>query len=173
MYLKLIGCILILFSSMFLGYSFKLHSRRTLAAYENLLLCMQVFERDINNCSHDILAITTQLTNIATDANLLLFKNFVSKAKEGDGKPLSAIWRDAVHDCTKQWCYGKEDTDIFLDFGSILGSGNADTQIKNIHRFCDKINERMSYFKNNKNKSDEVLAKLGIYMGILLIIFLI
>ena len=76
MYLKSIGCVLILFSSVFLGYSFKLQTQRTLSAYENLLLCMQVFERDIRHSLNDILTITSQVAGIATDANLLLFKTF-------------------------------------------------------------------------------------------------
>ncbi len=173
MYLKLIGCVLILFSSAFLGYSFKLHTQRTLSSYENLLLCMQVFEREISHTLNDILTITAQVADIAIDANLMLFENFLSKAKESNGKPLSAIWRENVCDCSKEWCYDKEDTNIFLDFGSILGSGDADTQIKNINKFCVKIEERISYLKNKKNKNDEIFAKLGIYIGVLLIIFLI
>ena len=173
MYLKSIGCVLILFSSVFLGYSFKLQTQRTLSAYENLLLCMQMFERDIRHSLNDILTITSQVAGIATDANLLLFKTFLSKAEAADGKPLSAIWCDAVCECSGKWCYDKEDADIFLEFGSILGSGDVGTQIKNINKFCDKVNERTNHLKNKKLKSDEVFAKLGIYMGVLLIIFLI
>ncbi len=173
MYLKSIGSVLILFSSVFLGYSFKLQTQRTLDAYENLLLCMQMFERDIRHSLNDIITITTQVANIAIDANLVLFKTFLAKADIADGKPLSAIWRDAVCDCSKEWCYNKEDVNIFFDFGSFLGSGDVDTQIKNINKFCDKVNERIAYLKNKKIKSDEVFAKLGIYIGVLLIIFLI
>ena len=173
MYFKAIGCILILLSSVLLGYSFKLQTQRTLSAYENLLLCMQVFERDIRHSLNDIMTITTQVTGMATDANLLLFETFLEKAKAADGKPLSEIWRDAVCQCSAKWCYDKGDTDIFLDFGSILGSGDIETQIKNINKFCSNANERITHLKSKKIKSDEVFAKLGIYMGVLLIIFLI
>lgn len=173
MFVKVIGCTLVLMSCSMLGYSCKFKSQRKLMALENIIACMQIFETEIRCCMSDILSATKKMLTVSCADNTLLFEGFLDKAQKSDGIPLSEVWKANINSSTLNCCYNDKELELFSQFGSVLGSGDVETQLNNINIFCARITDRINSLKEKNKKSDDVLAKMGIYAGILLVIFLI
>ena len=173
MLLKLSGCVLIFFSSFLFGRSFKVSTKRRLLSLENMLSCMQYFETEIRFSMNDIICATEKILKIAVSDNALLFKTFLDNAQNTDGRALSEIWKSTVEKTGDKLSYDKDDLKVITEFGTALGSGDVENQIKNVERLCLSLRENIDYVKNKASKSDDVFSKLGIYTGALLVIFLI
>ncbi len=173
MIIKISGCILVFVSCLLFGHSFKLYTRKRLSSLENLLCCMQVLEREVRYSMSDIICATKQMLKVADFDNALILQSFLNSASNSEGQALSDVWRLNIENNFSNLFYEKSDIDLLIRFGTVLGSADVQTQLKNIDVLCEGIGESIDLIKNNTGKNDDVFAKLGIYLGALVVIFLI
>ncbi len=173
MFIKLSGCVFIFFSSFLMGLSFKQYTKRRLLSLENMLHCMQLFETEIRFSVNDIISSTEKILEFAENDNAVIFNSFLNNAHSRDGRALSEVWKLTVEKVADCVCYNKEDLKVLMEFGAALGTGDVETQIKNINCLCGALRENIDFIKNKVIKNDDVYSKMGIYVGMLLIIFLI
>ncbi len=173
MVVKITGCILVFLSCMLFGNSFKLYTKKRIETLENLLYCMQVFEKEIRFSMSDIICASKQMLKVAEGDNAFIIKSFLDSASKSDGEALSSVWQKNIETNSSCFCYDKHDIDILLRFGTILGSADVEAQLKNIDVLCEGIRENINLINGKKVKNDEVFTKLGLYVGALIIVFLI
>ena len=173
LFLKITGSFLVLISCTLLGYSFKFENGNKMKSFENLSLCLKLFETEIRCNLTDIITATKKVIEISDKNNSFIFKTFLDNAKHSEGKPMSEIWAESVKQCEGLTIYNKKDLNIFLKFGTILGSGDVHTQVENIDAFMKNADDEFEEIKSKTRKTDDICAKLGIYAGVLIVIFLI
>jgi len=173
MILKLSGCVLIFFSSLLFGKTFKIATNTRLISLENMLSCMQYFENEIRFSVNDIICATQKMLKIANKDNTKLLKVFLDNAQQSNGRALSEIWKNSVENVGDKLSYNKDDLKVISEFGTALGSGDTTNQLKNIEMFCVSVKENIDCIKTKVSKNDDLFSKLGIYIGVLLVIFLI
>ena len=171
--MKFAGCALVCVSSSLIGLSFKFRTRKRVDSLKNMLHCMRVFENEIRYAGCDIFCATEKMLKLANCDNSKVFNTFLECASSSDGLALSEVWQSAISKIDNCVFYEKEDLKCFKEFGAILGSGDVDTQLKNIDAFNLSINENINLIKNKVCKSDEIYSKLGIYIGIIIAVLLI
>ncbi len=173
MIIKISGCILIFIACLLYGHSFKLYTKKRLASLENLLCCMQVLEREVRYSMSDIISSAQKMLKVAECDNALILGSFLKRASNSEGQALSDVWQENIESNSDVLCYEKTDLELLTRFGTVLGSADVQTQLKNIDVLCDGINESIDLTKSKTSRNDDVFAKLGIYVGALLVIFLI
>jgi len=171
--IKIFGCILVLSSCTLLGYCIKLKMESRYNNLENILSCIQFFENEIRYNMNDIMSISEKIGNVATGVNLNLFNKLISNHKSNPGIPLSVIWSETVEEICGKSNYDKKDIDMISKFGNILGSGDVDTQLKNLDIFQKNITSRVAECEKRNNKDCKLYSKAGIYIGTIIIILLI
>lgn len=173
MIIKISGCILIFIACLLYGHSFKLYTKRRLASLENLLCCMQVLEKEVRYSMSDIICCAQKMLKVANRDNTVILESFLKRAEDNEGQALSDIWQENILSNSGALCFDKADLDLLIRFGMVLGSADVQTQLKNIEMLSDGITGSIDLIKSKTGKNDEIFAKMGIYAGVLLVIFLI
>lgn len=173
MYVKLFGCMMIFCSCALLGYSFTLKLETHINELENFRQCMQIFEKDIRYSMNDIIIATKSMLSTASIQNCRILKCFLKNSELSDGRPLSETWKNSIHESGADSCYDKDDLEVFAQFGNVLGSGDVETQTKNIEIFMMNLTDKIESLKQALDKSGNISAKIGVYAGIIIIVFVI
>lgn len=173
MYIKIFGCMVIFCSCALIGYSFRLKQETHIYELENFRQCMQIFEKNIRYSMSDIMSATTSMLDTASIQNRRILQCFLNKSEHSDGHPLSEIWKQSIRKAGVDSCYDKDDLEVFAQFGNVLGSGDIETQTKNIDIFMMKLAEKIETLKQALDKSGNIFAKMGIYAGIMIIVLVI
>lgn len=164
---------MIIFSCFMLGLRTKKCRFLRVDELENLFSCMTVLEKEISYSLCEIEPAMKKLIEYSIYTNKEIFTGVQKKLELSEGKPLSQIWRDVVNECRSSGCYLKEDIEVINQFGNVLGSGDVDTQIKNIDIFKTKLKEKIESAKQTAEKTGNLSFKIGLYAGIGLVIFII
>ncbi len=172
-YIKIFGGFLTFLASSMLGYCITLKSQKRVVELENLKLYMHVFENEIRYNSSDIIEATENSYKSASEHNKIILDLFLKYSSDSQGQPLSTVWKKSVSNSKSLLCYNKDDIYSIVEFGEILGSGDAETQLKNIDVFIKKLSDNIENSKLKLSGSEKIFSKLGIYTGLLIVVFLI
>lgn len=171
--IKTFGCIIVLTSCTMIGYCMKSRIELKLNNLSNMLSCVQFFETEIRYNMSDILSLFEKVGNIAKGINSELFEKLIINHNSKSDTPLSTIWLQTVQEtCTKS-NYGNDDKEIISRFGNVLGSGDVDTQLKNLDIFQKNIESRIKEYEKKNGQDCKLYSKAGIYIGIVIVILLI
>ncbi len=173
MILKTVLSIMVLISCAYFGHLLKMKSDMHLNDLNNLLLCLQVLETEIRYSMNDIPDAAIRVSKIASGINKKIFELFAENINKFSDVPLSEIWTNTVNKICTDSIYGKNDIDALNTFGYVLGSGDLDTQLKNIEIFRVKTENCINDLKNEKDKKDPIYSKLFFYLGILAVIIVV
>ena len=174
MFIKLTGALAITVSSFLIGYYINNKSKRHIVELKNLVLCMNIFESEVRYNVCDIISAVDKLEDYASCHNKVIFNDFLHNASNSNGEQLSVVWNKSVNDVKRKnsLCYSDDEISDILNFGKILGSGDCETQLKNIQSFADALNKRIEYEEMRLSENGQLLPKLGIYAGLLIVVFL-
>lgn len=172
MSLKIIGSIIIIISTSCIGYIINMRTKNQISELENFKLCMHIFENDIRYNEYDIINCVTKICDSATYHNKKIFKNFLKESYLSEGQPLSEIWKKNITDTATHINFEKSTLNSIIEFGEILGNGDAQSQLKNIELFIKKLDCNIESSKQKLIDSEKVFLKLGVYSGLLIVVFL-
>lgn len=171
--IKLLSYIVIIFSCSMIGFSAKFASLSRLKDLENMKSCIQIFENEIRYNISDIIEAAKKIFAVAKGVNIKIFDVLIENDKMKTGIPLSEAWERGVRTAICQSNYSKSDVDAIVKFGNVLGSGDVNTQLKNLEFFCDNIDRCIDECREKNKKNADLYSKVGIYAGIVIVILLI
>jgi stage III sporulation protein AB len=173
MLLKIIGSIIVIFSSSFLGYVLSRDCSRRPGELRELQGLLQMFENEISYLSSYISDAFERISKRSTADATVFFSDTVCRLKEDNSLNASEAWERAVTENIKRTSLNKEDEAILVSFGKMLGNSDIEGQIKNIRL-------AISHLKNQEHKAEEIKAKnekmirsLGILGGLAIVVILI
>lgn len=172
MFLKLLGVLIIMISTILMGYCINEKNKNHIAELKNLVLCMEVFENEIRYNSYDIITALEKIGTKATFHNSILFDSFYHNAQNAGGEQLSVVWDKSLMEVSDKLCFDNKDIFEIRNFGKILGSGDSETQLKNILNFIISLKDNIEKAEEKVVKNGNVFSKLGIYFGLLIAVFL-
>lgn len=170
--LKIIGVILVCTSCTAIGYIIKLKYKQRLKNLENFKNIIKIFENEIRCSSREICDAAKKASLTAQGTNDDIFTAFCNNLCNSNGSPLSEIWRKSVSDNSAESAYTKEDIEMLKSFGDVLGSGDVQTQLKNIENLFTSIEEKTINAGDNLKKNGSIVSKIGIYAGVLISVIL-
>lgn len=170
---KLLGCTLVFLSCSLAGYAFKNKTLLRVGELENMMSCMKVLENEIRVSMSDITAASSKVLEVAQNSNVFLFENLISATEINDGQTLSELWKKSVLSIIGKSYYSESDIKLFMRFGDVLGSGDAQSQIDNLKIFRTDLSKELEDARGEVDQKGTLYGKIGVYIGVISVILLI
>jgi len=173
MLLKIIGSIIVIFSSSFLGYVLSRDCSRRPVELRELQGLLQMFENEISFLSSYISDAFERISKSSTADASLFFSDTVRRLKEDNSLNASEAWEKSVTENIKKTSFNKEDEMILVSFGKMLGNSDIEGQIKNIRLTISQLKNQEYKAEEIKAKNEKMIRSLGILGGLAVVIILI
>lgn len=171
--IKTSGLFLVFISCFFIGLRNKKRKQIRINELENMLSCIKVFDNEIRYSLNDIEQSFSKMSVISAGVNHNIFNDVCMAIKNNCAIPVSQIWRESTVKRKEESCYNDDDIKILLEFGHVLGAGDVDTQMKNIEDFKNNLSTNINSAKLKYKETGDLYLKLGVYAGVMLVIFFI
>lgn len=172
MAVKLFGCLIVFISSSLLGciYSSKCSKRpNELRALQGML---QMFENEISFLSNKLTDAFYKIHNQNNCSISNFFKIAVELLENKPGISAFEAWKTAVNSNIINTSLDKEDKEIIISFGKMLGSSDLEGQIKNIRLTLNQLKLQEQKAEEFRKKNEAMYRNLGILGGLAIIIIL-
>lgn len=168
--LKIILCLGILEISTYIGMVFSKKLDKTMQEYVELQNILIYIKTSIQYLNQDILQIFEEIYIKYKHQNWgILFKNILDEINMN-----SLSLNQAILSSTNKYKFMFcSDLDILEKIGDNLGKTDVSDQINNISLYEERLKEKISKAKDEKNKKEKMYRSLGIICGIMLVIVLI
>ncbi len=171
--LKVLGIILIIFSSSIFGYQKASSYKKRVLELIELKKGVEMFETEVRFVRTPLCEAFDKIGDKLTGSLSSLFSDFSKKYESLNGLSVNEIWDTLVDEKTKNTYLCKDDIKLIKDFGICLGTTDAEGQINNIMSMLDRINYQINCAKDLEQKNAKLYQSLGIYSGVLISILLV
>ncbi|NMA34407.1 MAG: stage III sporulation protein AB [Clostridiaceae bacterium] len=172
MLFKIIGSLVVLLSSSFLGYIMSRDCSKRPQQLRRMQNLLQMFENQITYLS-DVLAEVFERIGRAGGETGIFFITAVELLKKGQASSASEAWEKAVKKCIRMTALNKEDEQVLLSFGRSLGNTDLDGQIRNIRLTLGQLAMQERKAEENRKKNESMYRSLGILGGMAVVIVLV
>lgn len=173
MMFKLLGSIMVLISSGFLGYVLSTDCKRRPYQLRELQSLLQMFESRISFLSDVVTEAFDMISGSSKNEVAIFFSAASEKLKADRSINAQSAWEEAVRGNIKKTALNKEDEEMLISFGKILGSSDLEGQIKNIRLTMNQLKMQEEKAEQSRRKNEGMYKSLGILGGIAVVIVLI
>jgi stage III sporulation protein AB len=166
--MKYAGLILIIICSFLIGVHIKTVYTGRVALLEKCIAMLNLISINLNFTGIDTVGLINSLGD-NTDLNELSFLENC-KAMLADGNDFSLSWNKSVNHFNSY--LKKEDKDILLSFGSMLGKSDLEGQIRNCHINIEKLKDNLKKAKELSEKYADLYFRLSLLCGALISLIL-
>ncbi len=172
-FLKILSSLLIVFSSSLIGYYY---GNKYSLRLENLLYleqCIKILETEI---VYGAIPLPEALTNVYLKGNKkvsYIFEEVKSNLLNNKDEDLYGSFYRVGSKLIEELNFTKEDVELFLSLGRLLGSSDRSDQEKNFKLLLNQIEILKDEALVEKNKNEKVYKNLGILAGIAIVIILL
>lgn len=172
MVFKLLGCIMVLLSSGFLGYVLSSDCKKRPRQLRELQSMLQMFENQISYLS-DVLADAFGRISAAGGETGIFFIDTVERLRSGRSLSAAQAWEEAVRGNIKKTSLNREDEEILVSFGKLLGGSDLEGQVKNIRLTLYQLRSQEQKAEESRKRNESMYRSLGILGGLAVVIVLI
>lgn len=172
MIFKIVGSLIVLLSSGFLGYILSSDCKKRPQQLRELQAMLQMFENQISYLSDILAEAFTRIYKSSNSEVGVFFINTVDKLKNNKSINAASAWEAAVRENIKKTALNREDEEILVSFGKILGISDLDGQIKNIRLALGQLRLQEQKAEESRIKNEGMYRSLGILGGIAVVIVL-
>ncbi|TYQ13363.1 UNVERIFIED_CONTAM: stage III sporulation protein AB [Acetivibrio alkalicellulosi] len=172
MAVKIFGSLIVLLSCTLLGY---IHSKKCSKRPGQLRVLqgmLQIFENEICFLSNKLIDAFLKINRGSDNEVSLFFESTVDNLKNNSGFSASEAWSKSVRDNIKYTSLNKEDEEIIVSFGKMLGNSDLEGQIKNIRLTLNQLKIQEQKAEEFRKKNETMYRNLGILGGLAIIIIL-
>lgn len=173
MLFKLTGSIIVIVSCSFLGLILSRDCMKRPAQLRELQSILQMFENQISYLSDVIAEAFERISKIGGSDTCVFFTKAIEILRKDKTISASEAWRKAVEQCICRTALNKEDEEILLAFGRMLGSTDLDGQIKNIRLTIGQLRLQEDKAEESRRKNESMYKSFGVLGGIAVVIVLL
>ena len=173
MILKIIGSIMVISASSFIGYFLSGDCSKRPVQLRILQDMIRMLENEIKFLSSYISEAFERICSSIDSPVKEFFKATVEKLKNEPGMNASHAWEMAITENMHKTALNAEDKDILLAFGKMLGNSDTEGQVKNIEFLLHQLNLQEKKAEENKRKNENLYKTLGLLGGIAAVLILI
>lgn len=173
MVFKLLGCIMVLLSSGFLGYVLSTDCKRRPRQLRELQSMLQIFENQISYLSDVLIEAFGRICSSSSGETAIFFSDAAERLRSGRSVSAAQAWEEAVRVNIRRTSLNREDEEILVSFGKLLGSSDLEGQIKNIRLTLSQLKLQEQKAEESRAKNEGMYRSLGILGGIAVVIVLI
>lgn len=172
MLFKFGGSLIVICSCTFLGYILSTDCRKRPQQLRELQGMLQMFENQISYLSDILTEAFERIGRVCKSETGIIFLKTVEILKENRNLSASQAWELAVWQNIKRTALDREDEEILITFGKMLGSTDLDGQIKNIRLTLQQLKNQEIKAEEKRSKNEKMYRSLGILGGIAVVIVL-
>lgn len=166
--LKIILGISVIICSMQIGILLSKKYVFRLEELDELKNSFQIIENKIKYTYEPLESIFSEIAEISSYYVSQLFKNVAQNIKE---KGAQNAWQDEVR--KSELSLKKEDKLVLKEFGTLLGKTNKEGQINQINYVTKLLERQIEKAKKDREKNEAIYKKLGVILGVCIVIVLI
>lgn len=172
MILKMVGCVFVLLSSTFIGFSASGKCSRRPVQLRELQSALQMLENEISFMSNilaDAFMMLSRRTGMETG---IFFKTAAELMMGNDGINACDSWETSIRKNISKTALNFDDELVLNSFGKMLGSSDLEGQINNIRHTIAQLKLLESDAEEMKKKNAKMYRVLGTMGGLAVIIIL-
>lgn len=169
---KIAGSLIVILSCTFLGYVLSTDCRKRPQQLRELQSMLQMFENQISYLSDVITEAFMRIGKVCRSETGIFFTKTVEVLNESRNRSASQAWEQAVMQNIKRTALDREDEEILLTFGKMLGCTDLDGQVKNIRLALDQLKHQEVKAEVSRSRNEKMYRSLGVLGGIAVVIVL-
>ncbi len=170
MVIKLIGSMIVFGASSFLGFALSRDCSKRPHELRILQGELQVFENEIAFLSNLLGDAFKKVCSSDTSTVSIFFRETEEKLRAGRGLNASEAWELSVRENIHKTSLNKEDEEILVSFGKLLGNSDVEGQIKNIRLTLSQLKIQEQKAEVHKAKNEKMYKTLGVLGGLAVVI---
>ena len=172
MLFKIAGSLIVILSCTFLGFVLSADCRKRPQQLRDLQSMLQMFENQISYLSDVITEAFIRIGKVCRSETGIFFTSTVEILNESRNRSACQAWEQAVRQNIKKTALNKEDEEILLTFGKMLGCTDLEGQIKNIRLALDQLKHQEVKAEVSRSRNEKMYRSLGVLGGIAVVIVL-
>jgi stage III sporulation protein AB len=173
MIFKIIGSIIVLFSSGVLGFVLSSDCRNRPQQLRELQAMLIMFENRITYLSDVLVEAFETISRTSKSRTTVFFEDTIKKLAANRNTNAAEAWEAAVRENIKKTSLNREDEEMLVSFGKILGGSDLDGQVKNIRLTLEQLRLQERKAEESRAKNEGMYKSLGVLGGIAVVIVLI
>ncbi len=170
---KLLGGLLILFSTSLIGFAYGNRYSNRLNNLIYMEQCIKILETEI---VYGAVPLPDALLNVYKKGNKkvsFIFKEIREHMLENKVEDIYYSFYSVRHLLKNDLSFKQQDIEIILSLGRVLGTSNREDQEKNFKLILNQIIILEKEAKFNRDKNEKMFKNLGILIGLAIVIILI
>lgn len=164
---------MVILAASFIGYIYSRDFARRPQDLRTLQGMLQMFENEISFLSN-LLTDAFERVSVSSKSEVsCFFKAAVQNLKAKDSLSASEAWNKAVKENISWTALNREDEQILISFGKMLGNSDLEGQVKNIRLTISQLVMQEQKAEESRKKNETVYKTLGVLGGIAIVIVLI
>lgn len=172
MLFKVIGGSMIVFFSTFIGYILSLRCSKRPHELKVLQNIFQMLENEFKFMQSCLVDAFTSIIANCSHSVAEFFKSTIKILTEEEGISACCAWERAVHENLETTSLNKEDQEILISFGKMLGISDLEGQIKNLQLTIEKLKIQELKAEENKKSHESMYKNLGFLCGMAVVIII-
>ncbi len=173
MILKIIGSIIVITASSFIGVFISKDCSKRPLQLKLLQSLIQMLENEIRFLSNYIPDAFKRISESVDNPVTEFFRATIDNLNNDSGLNASQAWEMAISSNIYKTALNREDRDILINFGKMLGNSDIEGQIKNIGFVLHQLSLQEKKAEENKKKNETLYKTLGFLGGIAVVLILI
>jgi stage III sporulation protein AB len=173
MLLKLTGSLMVIAASCFLGFFLSKDLSKRPSELRTLQGLLQMLENEMCFLSNLLADSFDKIIKSSDSIVTVFFKDTINYLKTNEGLNASKAWELAVRSNINRTSLKKEDEEIIVSFGKLLGASDLEGQVKNIRLTLNQLKMQEQKAEESKKKNESMYKSLGILSGLAIVIILI
>lgn len=170
---KIIGSIMILVSSTLVGLltasKFKIRVQQLKEIRGNF----QMIETEIFYTATPIIEVMEKVSKQSQKPLSNIYDDIAKKLKKREGESLGSIWKRVFEKRKDYTGFTKDDLETINFFGSILGTTDRLSQVKNAKLVQSQLIKLEEYAEKDFIRNEKLFKNLGILLGLVIVIILL
>lgn len=171
--LKILGSTMVIISSTLIGLMLADRYKQRTKDLKEIRNNFQMIETEIFYTATPIIEVMEKISQQAQKPLDSIFREITKELKKWDGESLATIWKKTFNKKKGTTCFTKEDLETINFFGSILGTSDRQSQIKNAKLVQSQLMRLEEHAEADWKKNERLYRNLGLLLGIAVVIILI
>lgn len=171
MIVKLIGAVVLIGATSFIGFSLAADCSKRPRALRELQSLMQMLENEIAYLSNLLSEAFDRIYEGNNSDTAILFREAANKLSTS-GVTAAEAWEKATEENYAKLSLNKEDKAILQAFGRMLGNSDLEGQLNNIRLVTSQLKLQELKAEEMKRKNEKMYRSLGVLSGLAIAIVL-
>jgi len=173
MLLKIAGSLITIISAAMIGYIYSRECSKRPQQLRTLQGLLNMLENEISFMSNVLVSSFERICSGSDDVVTVFFRDTARILREKNGMNASEAWEESIRGNIEQTALNKEDTEILISFGKMLGNSDTEGQIGNIRLALEQLKLQEKKAEEVKAKNAAMYRSLGLLGGIAIVIILL